>query len=116
MFEKIKSIYRIQIDCFLPEQIAVDNSSSNRRVPKNMPLPETVNLLAAYKDIVAHWSPKILAQVNDQYVKIASLVLIAVSVIAVSCKKTGLMKRKRIALPILLWMNSTMQTNSLSNP
>lgn len=38
-----------------------------------MPLPETVNLLAAYEDIVAPWSPKILAQVNDQYVKIAKI-------------------------------------------
>lgn len=38
-----------------------------------MSLPETVNLLAAYNEISAHWSPKILAQVNDQYVKIAKI-------------------------------------------
>lgn len=31
------------------------------------------NLSAAFDAVTAHWSPKVIAQVNDQYVKIAKL-------------------------------------------
>ena len=35
--------------------------------------PETVDLLAAFEDVTETWSPKIVARVNDQYVKVAKL-------------------------------------------
>lgn len=38
-----------------------------------MSLPETINLTEAYKFVTAQWTPKILAQVNNQYVKIAKI-------------------------------------------
>ncbi|MBL1421745.1 MAG: cupin domain-containing protein [Alphaproteobacteria bacterium] len=38
-----------------------------------MSLPETINLNEAYSSVTAQWTPKILAQVNDQYVKIAKI-------------------------------------------
>ena len=31
------------------------------------------NILAAFADVREHWSPKVIGQVNDQYVKIAKL-------------------------------------------
>lgn len=38
-----------------------------------MSLPETINVTDAYKYVTAQWTPKIIAQVNDQYVKIAKI-------------------------------------------
>ena len=35
--------------------------------------PETVDLLAALDGVRDHWSPRIVARVNDQYVKVAKL-------------------------------------------
>ncbi|MGF6756705.1 cupin domain-containing protein [Paraburkholderia sp. GAS42] len=37
------------------------------------PFAETVDLAAAFDDVTAHWSPKVVAQVNDQYVKVAKV-------------------------------------------
>jgi quercetin dioxygenase-like cupin family protein len=34
---------------------------------------ETVDLSAAFEAIHEHWSPKVVAQVNDQYVKVAKV-------------------------------------------
>jgi len=34
---------------------------------------EIVNINSAFKDITDHWSPKIISQVNDQYMKVAKL-------------------------------------------
>jgi quercetin dioxygenase-like cupin family protein len=34
---------------------------------------ESFDLDAAFADITAHWSPKVVAQVNDQYVKVAKV-------------------------------------------
>jgi mannose-6-phosphate isomerase-like protein (cupin superfamily) len=34
---------------------------------------ETVDLSAAFEAVREHWSPKVVAQVNDQYVKVAKL-------------------------------------------
>jgi len=35
--------------------------------------PETVDLMTALEGVNDYWSPKIVAQVNDQYVKVAKL-------------------------------------------
>jgi len=34
---------------------------------------ESVDLLAAAEDLQEYWSPKVVARVNDQYVKVAKL-------------------------------------------
>lgn len=34
---------------------------------------ESVDLVAAFDSVTEHWSPKVVAQVNDQYVKVAKL-------------------------------------------
>ena len=41
----------------------------------NPPLPtaQAVDILAQFARVTDHWSPKIIAQVNDQYVKVARL-------------------------------------------
>ena len=36
-------------------------------------LPKTVDLEAAFAELRDHWSPKVVARVNDQYVKVAKL-------------------------------------------
>lgn len=36
-------------------------------------LTGSVDLLAAFDTVTEHWSPKVVAQVNDQYVKIAKV-------------------------------------------
>jgi mannose-6-phosphate isomerase-like protein (cupin superfamily) len=40
-----------------------------------LPLPtaQTVDILAQFARVTDHWSPKVVAQVNDQYVKVARL-------------------------------------------
>lgn len=38
-----------------------------------MNFPETVDLETAFATLRDHWSPSIVAQVNDQYVKVAKL-------------------------------------------
>jgi quercetin dioxygenase-like cupin family protein len=35
--------------------------------------PETVELMAAVEQVTEHWSPRVVARVNDQYVKVAKL-------------------------------------------
>lgn len=35
--------------------------------------PATIDLLAAAEALTEHWSPRIVAQVNDQYIKVAKL-------------------------------------------
>lgn len=35
--------------------------------------PETVDLMATLENLEEYWSPKIVAQVNDQFVKVAKL-------------------------------------------
>jgi quercetin dioxygenase-like cupin family protein len=35
--------------------------------------PETVDLIAALEGVTEYWSPEVVAQVNDQYVKIAKV-------------------------------------------
>ena len=37
------------------------------------PFAESVNLEAAFATVTDHWSPKVVAQVNDQYVKLAKV-------------------------------------------
>jgi mannose-6-phosphate isomerase-like protein (cupin superfamily) len=37
------------------------------------PLPEVVDLQAAFDQLTEHWSPRVVARVNDQYVKVAKL-------------------------------------------
>jgi mannose-6-phosphate isomerase-like protein (cupin superfamily) len=37
-------------------------------------LQDPVVLLDAFNSVQAHWSPKVIAQVNDQYVKVAKLI------------------------------------------
>ncbi len=37
------------------------------------PFAESVDLEAAFATITDHWSPKVVAQVNDQYVKLAKV-------------------------------------------
>jgi len=37
------------------------------------PFAESVNLDTAFATITDHWSPKVVAQVNDQYVKLAKV-------------------------------------------
>ncbi len=36
-------------------------------------LQEAVDLIAALESVTEYWSPKVVAQVNDQYVKVAKL-------------------------------------------
>lgn len=43
-----------------------------------MPLPavpfaESFDLEAAFADVSDYWSPKVVAQINDQYVKVAKV-------------------------------------------
>jgi mannose-6-phosphate isomerase-like protein (cupin superfamily) len=37
------------------------------------PLPEVTDLQAAFDQVTEHWSPRVVARVNDQYVKVAKL-------------------------------------------
>jgi quercetin dioxygenase-like cupin family protein len=37
------------------------------------PLPEVADLQAAFDQVTEHWSPRVVARVNDQYVKVAKL-------------------------------------------
>jgi mannose-6-phosphate isomerase-like protein (cupin superfamily) len=37
------------------------------------PFAESVDLESAFATITSHWSPKVVAQVNDQYVKLAKV-------------------------------------------
>lgn len=37
------------------------------------PLPEVADLQAAFEQLTEHWSPRVVARVNDQYVKVAKL-------------------------------------------
>ena len=39
----------------------------------SLPLAESFDLDTCFEDITEHWSPKVVAQVNDQYVKVAKL-------------------------------------------
>ena len=38
-----------------------------------MPPHDATNLLAAFDRVTEHWSPKVIAQVNDQYLKVAKV-------------------------------------------
>jgi mannose-6-phosphate isomerase-like protein (cupin superfamily) len=38
-----------------------------------LPVRETIDILAQFERVTGHWSPKVVAQVNDQYVKVAKL-------------------------------------------
>jgi mannose-6-phosphate isomerase-like protein (cupin superfamily) len=42
------------------------------RMPLN-PFPESFDLEGAFADVSEYWSPKVVAQVNDQYVKVAKV-------------------------------------------
>ena len=35
--------------------------------------PDSINLTRAFKSIADYWSPKVVGQVNDQYIKVAKL-------------------------------------------
>jgi len=37
------------------------------------PFPESFDLEGAFADVSEYWSPKVVAQVNDQYVKVAKV-------------------------------------------
>ncbi|MFJ5300281.1 cupin domain-containing protein [Pseudomonas sp. NPDC088368] len=39
----------------------------------SLPFAESFDLNACFDDITEHWSPKVVAQVNNQYVKVAKL-------------------------------------------
>jgi len=45
------------------------------QAPATLPLPtaQAVDILAQFAGVTDHWSPKVVAQVNDQYVKVARL-------------------------------------------
>lgn len=38
-----------------------------------LPFAESFNLDAAFNAVTEHWSPRVVAQVNDQYVKVAKV-------------------------------------------
>jgi len=38
-----------------------------------LPMAQTIDLLAQFDRVTDYWSPKVVAQVNDQYVKVARL-------------------------------------------
>jgi hypothetical protein len=38
-----------------------------------VPFAESFDLEAAFDDVSEYWSPKVVAQVNDQYVKVAKV-------------------------------------------
>ena len=37
------------------------------------PVMQPIDILAQFQRVTEHWSPKVVAQVNDQYVKVAKL-------------------------------------------
>ena len=37
------------------------------------PVRQAIDILAQFQRVTEHWSPKVVAQVNDQYVKVAKL-------------------------------------------
>jgi mannose-6-phosphate isomerase-like protein (cupin superfamily) len=37
------------------------------------PVMQAIDILAQFQRVTEHWSPKVVAQVNDQYVKVAKL-------------------------------------------
>jgi mannose-6-phosphate isomerase-like protein (cupin superfamily) len=38
-----------------------------------LPVEQSIDILAQFGRVSEHWSPKVVAQVNDQYVKVAKL-------------------------------------------
>jgi len=38
-----------------------------------LPMEQSVDILAQFSRVTEHWSPKVVARVNDQYVKVAKL-------------------------------------------
>jgi mannose-6-phosphate isomerase-like protein (cupin superfamily) len=42
-------------------------------VTARLPVEQAIDLMAQFDRVTAHWSPKVVARVNDQYVKVAKL-------------------------------------------
>ena len=43
-------------------------------MPGALPVAQAIDILAQFDRVTDYWSPKVIAQVNDQYVKVARLV------------------------------------------
>lgn len=43
------------------------------QTPAQFPFGGVVNLRAAFESLTDHWSPKVVARVNDSYIKVAKL-------------------------------------------
>ena len=45
----------------------------SRRADTLRPVEQAIDVFAQFERVSGHWSPKVIAQVNDQYVKVAKL-------------------------------------------